>query len=184
MAGAASSRSAPGARRRRSLSTRCRASRIVAARPSCTAAGVISPMPEWRCSPLYQEKNVWQKTRASSRLPKRAREVRAVLQRLELGLGERVIVAGIGPAVWFCVTPRSASSNATGLAVMEEPRSACRVNCPGPICCFSQVSVMSRWASPADSARGDHPADHVAAEDIQNAHRGRSTTTSRGPGAS
>ena len=41
-------------------------------RSGCTAGGVISPMPEWRCSPLYQEKHVWQKARASSRLPKRA----------------------------------------------------------------------------------------------------------------
>ena len=76
------------------------------------------------------------------------REVRAVRQCLELGLGEGVVIAGC-----VLVTPRSASSHATGLDVMEEPRSACRVNCPVPICCFSQVSVMSRWASTADSAR-------------------------------
>jgi hypothetical protein len=63
------------------------------------------------------------------------REVRAVLLRFRLGLGEGIIVAGVRLAVHFGVH-RSASSHATGLDVMEEPRSACEVNCHAPICCF------------------------------------------------
>jgi hypothetical protein len=34
-------------------------------------AGVSKPMPEWRCSWLYQGKNCWQKARLSWIEPKR-----------------------------------------------------------------------------------------------------------------
>ena len=79
------------------------------------------------------------------------RKVGAGRQRFDLGLGEGVVIARIGPAVGFRA-PRSASSRAPGLEVMEEPRSAGKVNCPGSICGFSHVSLMSRWANTADSA--------------------------------
>jgi hypothetical protein len=38
---------------------------------------------------------------------------------------------------------------ATGFEVIEEPRSAWMVNFPGSICCFAQVSAISRFASSA-----------------------------------
>lgn len=40
------------------------------------------------------------------------------------------------------VTPRSANKKATGLEVMEEPRSAWRVNWPGAMFCLSQVDSI------------------------------------------
>ena len=133
------------------MRTRCRASRIAEACPSCTAgrrnqsdAGVamFAVVPG-------EERLGGRRGRHSRR--RNVREVRAVLQRFELGLAERVLVASIR-RLCVCETPRSASCHAIGLDVMEEPRSACRVNCPVPICGFSQVSLMSRWASTADSA--------------------------------
>jgi hypothetical protein len=69
------------------------------------------------------------------------RELRAILLRFKLGLGEGIIVAGVRLAVHFGIH-RSASGHATGLDVMEEPRSACEVNCHAPICSFSQVVVL------------------------------------------
>ena len=47
-------------------------------------------------------------------------KVGLVLEGLELGLGERVVVGDVRPAVGL-VTPRSASRKATGLAVIESP---------------------------------------------------------------
>lgn len=52
---------------------------------------------------------------------------------------------------WDWVTPRSASSSATGLDVIEEPRSAWMDNCPSGMCCFAQVSAISFSARTADS---------------------------------
>ena len=65
------------------------------------------------------------------------------------------------------VTPRSASRNATGLEVIEEPRSAWMVSWSRPMPCLAQVSAISSSARAADLAGGDHPADHVAAEDVE-----------------
>jgi hypothetical protein len=53
---------------------------------------------------------------------------------------------------WVLVTPRSASRNATGLEVIEVPRSACTVRVPGVICCLAQVAASSRSANTACSA--------------------------------
>jgi hypothetical protein len=50
-------------------------------------------------------------------------ERRAVLERLELGLGIGLSSETWGRE-WLLVTPRSASNSATGLEVMEVPRSA------------------------------------------------------------
>jgi hypothetical protein len=49
------------------------------------------------------------------------------------------------------VTPRSASRNATGLEVIEEPRSAWMASCPGLICCLAQVWPIIVSARAADS---------------------------------
>ena len=48
-------------------------------------------------------------------------EIGPVLERLELRLGERVVVRRRGAASGSCVTPRSASSSATGFDVIDEP---------------------------------------------------------------
>jgi hypothetical protein len=50
---------------------------------------------------------------------------------------------------WVFTTPRSAKSKATGLLVMDVPRSAWSVSCPGSIPCFSHVSPMRRSAKAA-----------------------------------
>ncbi|OBS01036.1 hypothetical protein A9W98_22120 [Mycobacterium gordonae] len=49
------------------------------------------------------------------------------------------------------VTPRSASKNATGLLVMELPRSAWMVNWSRSMPCLAQVWRISTSASAADS---------------------------------
>src|SRR5690606_11282665 len=49
-----------------------RCCRTSSARPVCTLSGVIIPMPECRCSWLYQVKNGEQYARASASEPKRA----------------------------------------------------------------------------------------------------------------
>ena len=53
--------------------------------------------------------------------------------------------------LWVLVTPRSASKRATGLEVIDDPRSACRVSVPWAIPCRSQVCAIKRWARTADS---------------------------------
>jgi hypothetical protein len=82
------------------------------------------------------------------------REVGPVLEGLELGLGERLSFETCGRE-WVLVTPRSASRKATGLEVIEDPRSACSVNWPAGTACLAMVSairrsarsVCSRWAT-------------------------------------
>ena len=49
------------------------------------------------------------------------------------------------------VTPRSASRNAPGLEVIEEPRSAWMVSCPQAMPCLAQVAAISFLARAADS---------------------------------
>ena len=53
--------------------------------------------------------------------------------------------------LWDWVMPRSASRNATGREVIEEPRSAWTVSCPRPMPCLAQVAAMSFSARAADS---------------------------------
>ncbi len=52
---------------------------------------------------------------------------------------------------WDWVTPRSASRNATGFEVIDEPRSAWTVNWSRSMCCLTQVSAINFSASTADS---------------------------------
>src|SRR5277367_5101491 len=52
---------------------------------------------------------------------------------------------------WDWVTPRSASSSATGLEVIEEARAAWMVSCPRPMPCLAQVAEISFSARTADS---------------------------------
>ena len=94
-------------------------------------------------------------------------EVRPVLERLELRFRERVVVGDVWPAECVLVTPRSASSNATGLERIDEPRSACSVSWPG-------LDVLLR-ARLRDEPLGERrrflrrrPSSHgVAAEDVE-----------------
>src|SRR6266704_3202229 len=65
------------------------------------------------------------------------------------------------------VTPRSASRKATGLELIDVPRSACSVSCPGRMFCFAQLSAISRLGQLRAFAHGHHPAGDVAAEDIE-----------------
>jgi hypothetical protein len=82
--------------------------------------------------------------------PEPLRERRAVLERLELGLGIGVVIrdvrAGVGPDR---TTPRSTNSCATGLLVIEEPRSAWST--PGAAPTPAMVAAMNASASSADS---------------------------------
>src|SRR6266511_117313 len=78
-------------------------------------------------------------------------EVGPVLQRAEVGLAVRVVIAGVRPRVGLGHA-RSASRNATGLLAMDEPLSAWMVNVSRSTCCLVMVSASSFSASIADSA--------------------------------
>jgi len=69
--------------------------------------------------------------------------------------------------LWVFVTPRSAINSATGLEVIEVPRSAWMVRVPGTMPCFWHVSAIRRLANSAVSRGARHPAHHVSAEDVQ-----------------
>jgi hypothetical protein len=85
------------------------------------------------------------------------REGRVVLEGLELAFGVGVVVGDVRAGVALG-DPRSASSMATGLEVMEVPRSAWTVSCPGWTCWAAMVSASSRSASAAASrAATIHP---------------------------
>ena len=84
-------------------------------------------------------------------------EVRPVLERLELRLRLRIVVRDVGagmgqsPVGKPLVMPKSASRKATGLDVMELPRSAWSVSCPAGMPCLATVWAMRRSASTACS---------------------------------
>ena len=67
--------------------------------------------------------------------PESVGERRAVFQRLELGFGVGVVIGGVRPAVERA-TPRSTRSWATGLDVIADPRSACKVRSPLSMPCW------------------------------------------------
>ena len=62
-----------------------------------------------------------------------------------------VVCSGASPygRLWVLVTPRSDNKRATALDFMDEPRSACMVNCPGSICCLEHDWLIRRLARPA-----------------------------------
>jgi hypothetical protein len=64
------------------------------------------------------------------------------------------------------VTPRSASRNATDFDLMEEPRSACRVNWPRDSL-LGQRLADELLGEHSGLAMRHHPADDVAAEDVE-----------------
>ena len=78
-------------------------------------------------------------------------EVGAVFECLEGGSEKGLSLDTCGRE-WVLVTPRSASSSATGLEVIELPRSAWIVSWPGWMPWRSQVSWMSFSASAALSS--------------------------------
>src|SRR6266498_5687946 len=107
-------------------------------------------MPEWRCSVLYQRKKSWQKARASSIEAKRSGKPGRYLRVLNCDSEYGLSLETWGRE-WGLVTPRSASRHATGLEVIDEPRSAWRVNWPVGIACLAIVSASRRSASAACS---------------------------------
>src|SRR6516165_10190878 len=115
------------------------------------SAGVCRPSPVCRCWLLYQGKKTWQWARASSIEPnwpgKHGRYLKVLNCDSEKGLS--LLTCG---REWDWVMPKSASRNATGLEVIEEPRSAWMASCPALICCLAHVSPISPSASAADSA--------------------------------
>src|SRR5215204_3660469 len=108
-------------------------------------------MPEWRCSWLYQRKNRPQKAWASWKLPNRSGNsgryfmVRNWLSEYGLSLEQCGRECDL-------LTPRLASRNATGLAVLGEPRSAWMVSCPKAMPCLAAVSASRALARRAFSA--------------------------------
>src|SRR5678816_4215001 len=98
-------------------------------------------MPEWRCSALYQPKKSWQNVLASSIEAKRSGKPGRYLRVLNCDSENGLSLETCGRE-WVLVTPRSASKNATGLEVIDEPRSACIVNCPAGTPCLAMVSAI------------------------------------------
>src|SRR5215208_6944831 len=99
-------------------------------------------MPECRCSALYQRKKSWQNARASSIEAKRSGKPGRYFRVLNCASEYGVSLETCGRE-WDLVTPRSASRKATGLDVIDDPRAAWRVNCPGGISCLASVSAIS-----------------------------------------
>src|SRR5436190_18369354 len=107
-------------------------------------------MPEWRWSTLYQRKKSWQKALASSMEAKRSGKPGRYLRVLNCDSEYGLSLETCGRE-WVLVTPRSASRKATGFEVIDEPRSAWRVNCPAGTACLASVSAIRRSASSACS---------------------------------
>src|SRR5258708_5048549 len=99
---------------------------------------------------LYQAKKMTQKARASSMLLNRAGKAGRYFSVLNW-LSEDGLSLETYGREWLLVMPRSASKNATGLDVIEEPRSAWSVNVCGSTCCLAAVSPMKSCASSAVS---------------------------------
>src|SRR5450432_1461906 len=118
--------------------------------PWWTLAGVCRPRPLWRCWWLYQVKKSWQWARAASIEGNRAGNAGRYLRVLNCASEYGLSLLTWG-RLWDWVTPRSASRNATGLDVIDEPRSAWMVSCPARMSCLAQVSAISFSARAADS---------------------------------
>src|SRR5439155_19388704 len=99
---------------------------------------------------LYQGKKSPQKPRPCSSEPKRSGKSGRYFRVLNCDSENGLSFETCGRE-WVLVTPRSASSNATGFEVIAAPRSACTVSCPGAILCRSQLSAISFSANCADS---------------------------------
>ena len=115
---------------------------------------------------LYQAKNAWQWARASSMQPKRVGEVGPVLHGLELRLRERVVVGDVGPAVALGDVQidqqgghRLGAHAGAAIGVQGERAGLDVVAGHGlGDQLLGQLGAL---------ALGDHPADDVAAEDVE-----------------
>ena len=102
---------------------------MAAAVPWWTLAAVCRPRPPWWWLVLYQGKNSWAVRPGGLDGEEAGREAGPVFQGLELRLGVRVVITDVRPRMGLDHA-RSASRNATGLEVIDEPRSAWRVSSP------------------------------------------------------
>src|SRR5437016_7462686 len=105
-------------------------------------------MLRWRCAVWYQGDKTRQWARESLTDRKRAGKSGRYVSVLNCA-SEKGLSFETWGREWVLVTPRSASSNATGLDVIDEPRSAWRVRAPGAMPWRAQVSAMSFCASRA-----------------------------------
>ena len=128
------------------------------------ASSCRSPSGDARC--CTRRRRFWQYPRPSWMEPKRSgkpgRYFRVLNCASEYGLS--LEVCGRESDL---VTPRSASSRATGLLVIEGPRSECMVSWSGSIPCRRQVSAIRLLGQRGALPRGQHPAGHIAAVDVQ-----------------
>jgi hypothetical protein len=112
---------------------------------------VIIAIPECRCAGLSQPKHCFKNARASWMEPNRSGKPGRYFKVLTW-LSEYGLSLQRWGREWVLVSSRSASRNATGLEVIDEPRSACTVRVPGRICWVAVVSASSRSAGAACSA--------------------------------
>jgi hypothetical protein len=123
-------------------------------------------MPLWWCSQLYQSKKGPQWARLCSAEPKRSGKVWPVLERLELRLGERVVIRDVRPRVAL----RDAEVRVQMRDHFRGPRRpAVRVD--GQLTRRDSLALAGFFDELRRKRRalpvGDHPADNVAAEDVE-----------------
>ncbi len=99
---------------------------------------------------LYQGKKSWQCARAAWIVGNRAGNPGRYFSVLNCASEYGLSLETCGRE-WDWVTPRSASSSATGLEVIEEPRSAWMLSWPRVMPCLAQVAAISFSARTADS---------------------------------
>src|SRR5947207_4196171 len=102
-------------------------------------------MPECRWSSLYQPKKCLQKPLASWAEPNRSGNSGRYLSVLNWASEYGLSFEQWGRE-WLLVTPRSASIRATGLELIEEPRSAWMVSWSGSTPCLRTLSASRRSA--------------------------------------
>src|SRR5437764_15005963 len=122
-------------------------------------------MPECRCSSLYQLKKRWQKARAPCSEPKRSGNSGRYFKVLNCASEYGLSFEQWGRE-WLLVTPRSASSRATGLELIEGPRSAWMASWSRSTPCLRMLSASSRSARSAVSRVASIQPTTVAAEDV------------------
>jgi hypothetical protein len=125
----------------------------------------MKAIPEWRCASLYHGKKIWQWARASAMAPKHSGEGGSVLQGLEVRLAEGVVIAGVGSAVGLG-DPQVGEQQGDRLGL----HAGAAVGVQGELARADALFGASRadelFGQGGGRARRDHPADHVAAEDI------------------
>src|SRR5229473_2106167 len=126
----------------------------------------MKPMPEWRWVVLYHWKKCRQWARASSMLPNRSGKSGRYLSVLnwasEYGLSSETC-----GRLWVLATSRSTSKAATGLRRFAGAAIGMQRQRAGGDVMLGHGLGDQRFGQLRGLPQGDHPADHIAAEDVE-----------------